>query len=176
MQSGRVILYAFVLSFCANCFAAENTLLPDTLKDSKVGDWVEYRITSTVNNGSPTVTRLRNTITQKFADKVVVQTVTLDEAGKPAHFTASESRLDTLAAFGDITKHRESGKKDVLIGKRTLACSFIIAEPEAEKTVTVMYSAIVPLGGIVRIDSKTKSFASEQILTAFGTAETPAQQ
>jgi len=175
MRVVRIILYSFALSLCANCFAAESAHPPLTLKDSKVGDWVEYRISSTVNHGSPVVTRLRNTVTEKFADKVIVQTASLDEVGKPAHFTASESRLDTLAAFGDVTKQRETGKKDVVVGHRTLTCSFIIAEPEAEKSVAIFYSPEVPLGGVVRIDTKTKTFTSEQILTAFGSAETPAK-
>lgn len=176
MRSACVILLFLAVRFSAPAISAETGLPVLTLKDSKVGDWVTYRISAIPAKGSdaPAVSStIRQEIVSLTEEKVTLQIVTLKLDGSAEAITSAVAQL--RAPYGPLASATEvpaaSGEEKIDVSK-TLSCRWVKVvqgRDSAQTTTTLHYTPDVPLGGIVKVHVLFQDGQqTEQKLEAFG--------
>lgn len=156
--------------------AAETPLPILTLKDSKVGDWAQYKLSSIPPKGSDvpaSSSTIRQEIVSLTDEKISLQIVTLKPDGSAEAITSSV--VNRRAPYGPLASANQppaaSGEETIQVSK-AIPCRWvkvIQGRDSAQTTTTLHYSSEVPLGGIVKVQVLfPDGQQTEQKLEGFG--------
>lgn len=143
-----------------------------------VGDWVEFTLSSTQPNASPSTVLVRETITEVTASEASLQTRIRNSEQDEGTFVATRIPLNQpvgilASLLAEKAKPEAEGEEEILVGAQKLLCKwsrYIRKSGDSSETTTLHFHSSIPIHGLARIETQsTQGLRTVQTTKAFGT-------